>query len=142
MRRGNGGGFLLGLILTIAFNLSGTVPAWIVLILHIWLGVPPMWVFWALLGIWLGIIIVRLLIIQWASTARSVPTPSNKNPYSSKVNTQGSYPYTVLNNSNNKNPYSNINNSDNKNPYSNINNSENKNLYSNSNNIKNDITEM
>ncbi len=78
------GNFLFCLVISLALNLQGLIPAAIALILYLWLGFPPLWIFFTLAGIWFFIILIQLLVIRWAASRPSIPPASNKNPYSSK----------------------------------------------------------
>ena len=100
-RKGSGhihsaGNFLFCLIISLALNLQGLIPAVIALILYLWLGFPPLWIVLTMAGIWFFIILVQLLVIRWAVSRPSKPLGSNKNPYSSNGYVPGG----------NKNPYS------------------------------------
>ncbi|MBQ7810890.1 MAG: hypothetical protein IJ346_08050 [Clostridia bacterium] len=79
------GGFFYCLLINLGFNIMYSVPAWILLALHFWLGLP-IWLFWLALGIWVGGVILWMLIIRWARKCGDEPTPyqENKNPYSAK----------------------------------------------------------
>lgn len=90
------GNFLFCLIISLALNLQGLIPAAIALILYLWLGFPPLWIVLTMAGIWFFIILVQLLVIRWAVSRPSQPSGSNKNPYSSNGYVPGG----------NKNPYS------------------------------------
>ena len=80
----NTGNFFFSLLVSLAFNLDGTIPAWIALVGYLWLEIPPLWVFWALLGLWFLIILAKILVLFWAGTAKRMPPQENKNPYSAK----------------------------------------------------------
>lgn len=100
-RKGGGhiqsaGNFLFCLIISLALNLQGLIPAVIALILYLWLGFPPLWIVLTLSGIWFFIILIELLVIRWAASRPPKPLGSNKNPYSSTGYVPGG----------NKNPYS------------------------------------
>ncbi len=87
-RKGSGhiqsaGNFLFCLIISLALNLQGLIPAAIAFVLYLWLGFPPLWIVLTLAGIWLFIILIQLLVIRWAASRPSKPLGSNKNPYSS-----------------------------------------------------------
>lgn len=79
------GGFLFCLIVNMGLNIMYSVPAWILLGLHFWLGVP-VWLFWAALAAWILGIVIWMLIIGWATKCSNTPEPpkENKNPYSNK----------------------------------------------------------
>lgn len=79
------GSFFLVLLINIALNLDGTIPAWILLALHFWLDISILW-FWLALGLWLGGILLWMALMGWANRC-STPTPKkeNKNPYSVKL---------------------------------------------------------
>lgn len=100
-RKGGGhiqsaGNFLFCLIISLALNLQGLIPAAIALILYLWLGFPPLWIVLTMAGIWFFIILIQLLVIRWAASGPSKPSGSNKNPYSSNGYVPGG----------SKNPYS------------------------------------
>lgn len=63
-------------------NLEGTIPAWILLILHFCIGISIFW-FWLALALWIIYLLVWMKIIGWAGRC-STPDPpkENKNPYS------------------------------------------------------------
>lgn len=79
------GGFLTSLLFNMGLNIVYSIPAWIMLAMHFWLG-WPIWLFWLALGIWIGGIMLWMLIIRWAVRCGDEPPPyqENKNPYSSK----------------------------------------------------------
>jgi len=79
------GNFFLCLFINMIFNLGGTIPAWILLVLHYVLGWSVKW-FWLALAIWLIVILLRMEIISWAARCGNTPDAprENKNPYSVK----------------------------------------------------------
>lgn len=84
MRKTNcSGGFLLCLLINIAINLEGIIPAVILLALHFWLGISVWWAV-AALALWILGILAWMLIMNWASRCGNVHDPKkpNKNPYS------------------------------------------------------------
>lgn len=86
MRRASqSGSFWLCLLLNMALNLEGTIPAWILLALHFVLG-WSIWWFVLALGLWLGHILLRMALIRWIGRCANSPDPPkiNKNPYSAK----------------------------------------------------------
>lgn len=100
-RKGNGhiqsaGNFLFCLLITMALNLQWLAPVAISLILHFWIGFPPLWIILSMIGIWFSVLLIQLLIIRWAASRPTKQTGSNKNPYSSAGYVPGG----------NKNPYS------------------------------------
>lgn len=77
-------GFLLCFLLNLVFNFALTIPAWILLVLHFYLG----WsIWWFVLGIafWIITVLLRTLIISWGNRSGNYATEprENKNPYSS-----------------------------------------------------------
>ena len=64
-------------------NIEWTIPAWILLGLHFWLG-WSIWWFWLALGLWLINIIWWMDIMGWATKCGSEKDPPKKNlnPYS------------------------------------------------------------
>jgi hypothetical protein len=79
------GNFFLCLLINLFFHLDGTIPAWILLVLHYLLDLP-IWLFWLALGIWLLSIVFWMGVIGWATQCSDTPDPpkENKNPYSVK----------------------------------------------------------
>ena len=76
------GNFFLCLLINIMLNLEGSIPAWILLILHFCIGISILW-FWLALALWIIYLLVWMKIIGWAGRC-STPDPpkENKNPYS------------------------------------------------------------
>ena len=76
------GNFFLCLLINILLNLEGSIPAWILLILHFCIGISILW-FWLALALWIIYLLVWMKIIGWAGRC-STPDPpkENKNPYS------------------------------------------------------------
>ena len=84
MRRSKrGGGFLLGLIINLLLNLEWSIPAWILLGLHIWLGISIWW-FVGAIGCWILSTLSIMWLVGWAvaSGNKKDPPKENKNPYS------------------------------------------------------------
>ena len=79
------GGWLLGLLVSMLLNLLWTIPAWILLAMHFLLGWSIIW-FWIALGVWLGITVLWMVVLNWAGKCSNQPDPpkENKNPYSAK----------------------------------------------------------
>ena len=76
------GRFFLSLLLNAIFNLRWTVPAWVLLALHHWLGWPVWLARWAFL-IWLAAIVLITLVFRFLIRYDVAQTPpENKNPYS------------------------------------------------------------
>lgn len=90
------GNFLFCLLITMALNLQWLAPAAVSVILHLWIGFPPLWIIFTMAGIWFSVLLIQLLIIRWAASRPAKQTGSNKNPYSSNGYVPGG----------NKNPYS------------------------------------
>ncbi|MDE6686406.1 MAG: hypothetical protein K2K17_03730, partial [Lachnospiraceae bacterium] len=67
------GSFLFCLIISLALNLQGLIPAVIALILYLWLGIPPLWIVLTLAGIWFFIILIQLFVIRWAASRPAKP---------------------------------------------------------------------
>lgn len=84
-RSGYGGSFFLCLLLNVLLNWMGVLPAALLLALHHWRGWPLGWAGIAL-ALWLGGILLRVLLIGWASDCgnRRDEVRENKNPYSSR----------------------------------------------------------
>ena len=78
------GSFLMCLLFNMLLNLDGTIPAWILLALHFWLG-WSIWWFWGALGAWVLYLTSWMLFLRWASRcSRPDPPKKNKNPYSNR----------------------------------------------------------
>ena len=63
-----------------------SLPAWITLILHFTIGLPLYW-FWATLGAWLLIGLIRFALInfgRWGAENPVQPPKENRNPYSAE----------------------------------------------------------
>ena len=76
------GNFFLCLLFNMMLNLEGTIPAWILLILHFCIGISIFW-FWLALALWIIYLLVWMKIIGWAGRCSTPDSPKeNKNPYS------------------------------------------------------------
>ncbi|MBE6564949.1 MAG: hypothetical protein E7655_06730 [Ruminococcaceae bacterium] len=75
--------WLMSLGLSLAMRLEWSIPAWILLACHFWLGLPIWW-FWLAIAAWILPIVIRLAILRWASSCgqKTDPPKENKNPYS------------------------------------------------------------
>ena len=80
------GGFFLCLLWHALLGFWGTVPAWILLVLHFTIGLSIVW-FWVALGAWALCVLFRTLLVIFAryGSAHRKPVPENKNPYSNNV---------------------------------------------------------
>ncbi len=77
------GNFFLSLLFNMLLNLEGTIPAWILLVMHFWRGWSLLW-FWLALALWIVYLIIWMLVIGWAGRCSRPDLPKeNKNPYSS-----------------------------------------------------------
>ena len=79
------GNFLLCWTLNLLLNFEWSIPAWILLALHFWLGIS-LWWFVGGLALWILPIWLNMRIVGWAATCGSEKDPpkENKNPYSVK----------------------------------------------------------
>lgn len=79
------GSFLVCLLVNLLLNLRWSIPAWILLALHIWLDISIWW-FVGALGFWILRILVDMWLIGWAARCgnQKDPPKENKNPYSKK----------------------------------------------------------
>ena len=79
------GGFLLCLLLNLLLNLEWSIPAWLLLGLHIWLSISIWW-FIGALAFWILRILAGMWLMGWASACGNEKDPpkENKNPYSAK----------------------------------------------------------
>lgn len=84
-RTQRGGSFWLCLLVNMALNLEWTIPAWILLALHFWLGWSIWWFVLALV-LWIVDILFWMKVMGWAADCSNTPDPpkENKNPYSVK----------------------------------------------------------
>ena len=84
-RTKRGGSFWLCLLVNMALNLEWTIPAWILLVLHFWLG-WSIWWFVLALALWFINILFWMKVMGWASSCsrEKDPPKENKNPYSVK----------------------------------------------------------
>lgn len=79
------GGFLLCLLINLLLNLEWSIPAWLLLGLHIWLSISIWW-FIGALAFWLLRVLAGMWLMRWASACgkEKDPPKENKNPYSAK----------------------------------------------------------
>ena len=79
------GGFLLCFLINLLLNLEWSIPAWILLALHLWLGIPIWW-FVGGLALWFLRILLGMWFVGWAAACghEKDPPKENKNPYSVK----------------------------------------------------------
>ena len=85
MRRSTRGSFFLCLLINLLLNLEWSIPAWILLALHLWLDISIWW-FVVGLAFWILRILVDMWILGWAARCGNEKDPpkENKNPYSAK----------------------------------------------------------
>lgn len=75
-------GFFICLLINMLLNLEWTIPAWILLGLHFWIGLSVWW-FVGALAIWIAVISCWTGILSWAGKCSTADKPrENKNPYS------------------------------------------------------------
>ena len=76
-------GFLLCLLLNMAFRFEWAIAAIVLFAIHFWLG-WPLFLGFVALGIWFFYALFVTLVLSAANRAGSEPTPErpNKNPYS------------------------------------------------------------
>lgn len=86
MEKKERGGFFLCMLWYAMIYLPGSIPAWVVLVLHYTIGINIAW-FWVALGIWLFAVLLRVLLVIFARYGgqHRILSPENKNPYSKKV---------------------------------------------------------
>jgi hypothetical protein len=77
--------FLLCFLVNLLLNLEWSIPAWIALALHSWLGISIWW-FVGGLTLWILRVLFGMWFIGWAADcgAQKDPPKENKNPYSKK----------------------------------------------------------
>ena len=83
--RKNTGGFFVSLLINLLLNLEWSIPAWIMLGLHVWLDIS-LWWFIGGLALWILRILIGMWLMGWAIRCGSQKDPpkENKNPYSAK----------------------------------------------------------
>ena len=81
----NSGGFILCFIINLLLNLEWSIPAWIFLALHFWMGIS-LWWFVGGLVFWILSVLSSMWIMGWVVKCGSEKDPpkENKNPYSVK----------------------------------------------------------
>ena len=79
------GSFFLCLLINLLLNLEWSIPAWVFLGLHIWLGISIWW-FVGGLVFWILSILTGMWLMSWAAACGNEKDPpkENKNPYSQK----------------------------------------------------------
>jgi len=79
------GSFLLCLLINLLLNLEWSIPAWVLLALHIWLDISIWW-FVGAVGLWIVSILTGMWLMGWAASCENekAPPKENKNPYSQK----------------------------------------------------------
>jgi len=79
------GSFLLCLLINLLLNLEWSIPAWVLLALHIWLDISIWW-FVGAVGLWMVSILTGMWLMGWAASCGNEKDPpkENKNPYSKK----------------------------------------------------------
>lgn len=77
--------FFFSVFLSLVFNLEWTVPAWILLGLHFWIGIS-LWWFVGSIILWFFFVALRVLVFGSLTRAGNYKDPpkENKNPYSKK----------------------------------------------------------
>lgn len=82
-RTSKSGSGILCLLINMLLNLEWSIPAWILLALHIWRGISIWWFICGLV-LWILSILFGMWFIGWAAECGSEKDPpkENKNPYS------------------------------------------------------------
>lgn len=82
------GSFLACLLINLLLNLEWSIPAWVLLALHLWLKISVWW-FVGGLALWILSIIAGMKLMGWAADCgrQKNPPKENKNPYS-KTNSE------------------------------------------------------
>ena len=80
------GSFLLCLFFNLLLNLEGSVPALILVAIHLWLGISIWWAVGAFV-LWILGIAIGMWLMGWAVDCGNEKDPpkENKNPYSKKT---------------------------------------------------------
>ena len=81
----NTGGFLLCAVINLLLNFEWSIPAWILLALHIWLEISVWW-FAGGLALWVLRVLLGMWFMRWATRCGNIKEQpkENKNPYSVK----------------------------------------------------------
>ena len=79
------GSFLLCLGLNLLLSWRRSIPAWILLVCHLWLGISIWWFVGGLI-LWVFSVLLGMWILGWAAACGSEKDApkANKNPYSAK----------------------------------------------------------
>lgn len=80
------GSFWLCLLTNLLLNLEWSIPVWLLLGLHFWLGISIWWFIGGLV-VWVLAILVGMKLMGWAAACgrQKDPPKENKNPYSVKT---------------------------------------------------------
>ena len=83
------GSFLFCFLINLLLNFEWSIPAWIALALHFWIGIPIWW-FIGGLGFWILSILSGMWIMGLMVSVGNEPPPEkpNKNPYSTRGDKQ------------------------------------------------------
>ena len=79
------GSTLVCMLINLLLNLEWSIPAWIMLGLHVWLDIS-LWWFIGGLALWILRILIGMWLMGWAIRCgnQKDPPKENKNPYSAK----------------------------------------------------------
>ena len=77
---------MLCLLTNLLLNLEWSIPVWLLLGLHFWLGISIWWFIGGLV-VWVLAILVGMKLMGWAAACgrQKDPPKENKNPYSVKT---------------------------------------------------------
>lgn len=68
------GNWLLYLLINMLFHWEGSIPAWVLLMLHYFVGLS-LWWFWLALGLWILGLNLWMAVFSWAGSAKPLPGP-------------------------------------------------------------------
>lgn len=79
------GSFILCLLVNMLLNPEWSIPAWILLGLHVWRGIN-LWWFAGAVAVWIARLLLGMWLVSWGTKCGNQKTPvrENKNPYSAK----------------------------------------------------------
>ncbi len=79
------GHFLFNLFINLILSARHSIPAWILLALHLWCGISVWWFIGGLIY-WILRVLIAMWLVDWAAdcSAEKDPPKENKNPYSVK----------------------------------------------------------
>ena len=78
-------GFVTSLVINMLLNLSGSIPAWILLACHYVFGISLVW-FLIALGVWIAVIVFKMIFMRWIIGIDYDPSSYANKPKGSEIN--------------------------------------------------------